>query len=708
MDEKMKIGWHIGNTDRGWATGGLYDSVSAASDAEHIIDPPDPCAVDIRLLMYVPQLLKVPDVGDGKTVLRLAGNRWHNGRLPLKRVAFVVFGLGWSWGLLVQDLVERLNNYKFETLDFPEAFRHRQLCRLAEYDLILAQNATQVAHFDDDCLPRTVARLGGNMTFKEVSTVDNVDKILENMGKCAAIIATNQTLYDVAKSVNEHVYLIPNGINLDEWYPKKLGYFVWQNPPLVGFVGNIKTQEKRDYKGYDITVQACHALGLNVKQALYGNNQIPHERMMADFWHQIDVLVLPTAGEGCSNSIMEALACGVPVITTRAAGYHGERLTHCDNVLFCERTAASIQACLEELIRFPGLTAMIGKNGRKFAEEHHDITNIAAEYQRVFDEVAARNKHLPPPASVRNGQVKILNYVWASGSWSWGAVMGDLQKWLVDEFPMVNVPHPKPGEDQAAIAKQYPEHCFFLQNINQIGFVPKNRRRKTISRLGGIMNFAGDNRAQQYLEEMAGLAALIATNKELYDIGQAANPNTYLIPNGRNLRAWKPKPGKEFNAQKPVIGFIGNVLTAAKTKYKGYDLVTRVCRDMGLELRQMLYKQNQVQNSEMQRTFWHQIDLFILPTDGEGCNNAIMEALCCGVPVITTTTAGYHGETLTDGESVIFCDKSYEGVMIAVKRMIGNPDLFKRLSLAGRKYAEAHHDVVKIAEQYRDVFRKHY
>ena len=136
--------------------------------------------------------------------------------------------------------------------------------------------------------------------------------------------------------------------------------------------------------------------------------------------------------------------------------------------------------------------------------------------------------------------------------------------------------------------------------------------------------------------------------------------------------------------------------------------MARACRDIGLELRTMAYKQNHIPNEQMQADFWHQIDLFVLPTDGEGCSNSIMEALCCGIPVITTEKAGYHGETLTDGLNVVFCEKSYPGVMNCLKRFIGNPDLFYSLSVQGRKFAEQHHDIVDISERYRNVFRRYY
>jgi len=241
----------------------------------------------------------------------------------------------WSWGLIVSEIIKQCG-YDVDRVFIPDA-------KPRVYDVLLSQ---QVTLFRQWLTPngKVITRLGGNMTFDEIES-SAAKFYLEKMSKCFAVIATNKFLYDVSKKVNHRTYLIPNGINLDVWRPTK-NKTTGKNI-IVGFVGNINQPAYRKYKGYDMAKNVCSGIsGVTFRHALFGDNQIPHEKMMDEFYHKIDVLLHPTAGEGCSNTLMEAAACGVPIITTRCAGYHGELMKHRDNVLFCNRDEQSIGECI--------------------------------------------------------------------------------------------------------------------------------------------------------------------------------------------------------------------------------------------------------------------------------------------------------------------------------------------------------------------------
>ena len=210
-----------------------------------------------------------------------------------------------------------------------------------------------------------------------------IGEYTRNMSQCYAVVTTNTHLYSIAKNANPNTYMITNGIDLDKWKPAKNRIFD-VNQPLIGFIGNIASPSKRDYKGYDYVVEACNQLGLNMTERLYGVNQLPHEEMIKKFWNKIDIFILPTKGEGCSNSIMEALACGVPVITTREAGYHGEFCQEGTNILFCKRSVEGVKIAIEQFMKNPWLFYRLSMMGREFAIKHHNIKKIAGMYRDLF------------------------------------------------------------------------------------------------------------------------------------------------------------------------------------------------------------------------------------------------------------------------------------------------------------------------------------
>ena len=231
---------------------------------------------------------------------------------------------------------------------------------------------------------KIVSRMGGTRTFDLSKTP--FDDELKQVG---AVIATNEKLFEIGKRNNDNTFLLPNGIDLQLFKPRLQRQQPFNNnssnPFVVGFSGNIDGEMCMNYKGWKYFVQATLRLrpSITTKTMLYKHNQIPHDRMPKDFYHQIDCLVLPSIDEGCSNVVMEALACGVPVLLTKV-GFHGERLEDNTNCLFIERDIDSIMSKITLLMKVPELRAKLAFEGRLFAETNHDIDKIAQEYDRIF------------------------------------------------------------------------------------------------------------------------------------------------------------------------------------------------------------------------------------------------------------------------------------------------------------------------------------
>ena len=250
------------------------------------------------------------------------------------------------------------------------------------FDLILIQNIDTLKLITKG-RHKMVSRMGGTRTMDITKTPFDSE-----LKQVAAIIATNGKLFEIGERNNDNAFLIPNGIDLQLFKPRLQRQQPYNNnnrPFITGFAGNIMGKMCMNYKGWKYYVQATIQLypKVETKDFLFRHNQIAHERMPEEFYHKIDCLILPSIDEGCSNVTMEALACGVPVLTTKV-GFHGERLENGVNCLFIKRDVDDIMDKIQLLMDTPELRNKLSFEGRLFAENNHDINKIACEYDRVF------------------------------------------------------------------------------------------------------------------------------------------------------------------------------------------------------------------------------------------------------------------------------------------------------------------------------------
>jgi len=123
----------------------------------------------------------------------------------------------------------------------------------------------------------------------------------------------------------EPTVVAEDGVDLRFFRPKNLERFgAKQKRPLtIGWVGNSEwnASSGTDRKGFvTILKPAIDALkreGLRVELKLADRavKQIPHAAM-PDFYAELDVLVCTSEIEGTPNPVLEACACGVPILTT--------------------------------------------------------------------------------------------------------------------------------------------------------------------------------------------------------------------------------------------------------------------------------------------------------------------------------------------------------------------------------------------------------
>jgi glycosyltransferase involved in cell wall biosynthesis len=108
------------------------------------------------------------------------------------------------------------------------------------------------------------------------------------------------------------------------------------------------------------------------------------------------VFCLPTwYREGLPKVILEAMACGRPVVTTDTPGCR-EAVRHEDNgLLVPPRDVEALAAAIERLVGDPDLRRRLGARGRQRAEREFSTERVCAETLAVFDEVSGRERNRP-------------------------------------------------------------------------------------------------------------------------------------------------------------------------------------------------------------------------------------------------------------------------------------------------------------------------
>lgn len=123
---------------------------------------------------------------------------------------------------------------------------------------------------------------------------------------------------------------------------------------------------------------------LNLDVELKGN--MPNAALPAEL-NLAEIFVLPSLWEGHPKTILEAMACGRPVIGTDVPGIR-ELIVHGENGYLCQPDSASIRAAVETLLGNKELQAHLGKKARAFVEEHFSLERILGMELAMLQHVA--------------------------------------------------------------------------------------------------------------------------------------------------------------------------------------------------------------------------------------------------------------------------------------------------------------------------------
>ena len=122
-------------------------------------------------------------------------------------------------------------------------------------------------------------------------------------------------------------------------------------------------------------------LGLSEVALLPGaSNQVP-ELMRA-----MDVFVLPSLNEGVSNTLLEAMASGLPVLASRVGGNPEMVPQGAGGQLFAAGDVGLLSQLLERYVDEPDLRRVHGLHARAWVEQRFSIQSMVRSYASFYDQ----------------------------------------------------------------------------------------------------------------------------------------------------------------------------------------------------------------------------------------------------------------------------------------------------------------------------------
>ena len=191
-----------------------------------------------------------------------------------------------------------------------------------------------------------------------------------------------------------------------------------------------------------------------------------------------------------------------------------------------------------------------------------------------------------------------------------------------------------------------------------------------------------------------------------------------VIHGGANTQLFEPKNLERFDSienRKIIIGWSGNSKWGSwdgknGSDVKGVDTIlipaVKQLQEEGYQIELKLADRNiKFTPIKEMKEFYNSIDLYICVSEQEGGPNTILEAMCCGVPIISTNV-GFVQEVLGKKQSKFIIDeRNIDNLKEKIKQLYSQKTMFKELSKENLEEIEKHsYDI--IAKKFKEFFEK--
>jgi len=102
-----------------------------------------------------------------------------------------------------------------------------------------------------------------------------------------------------------------------------------------------------------------------------------------------DIFVLPSLSEGMSNVLLEAMACGLPVVATTVGGNTDLIKDRHNGILVSPGDPIALSEAIMELLENDALARTLGAAARKTVEDHYSLEYISDSYLQLYNRLVS-------------------------------------------------------------------------------------------------------------------------------------------------------------------------------------------------------------------------------------------------------------------------------------------------------------------------------
>lgn len=215
-----------------------------------------------------------------------------------------------------------------------------------------------------------------------------------------AVVANSDGLKKLAQNFypKQKILTIPNGVDLDFFRQTERD---WSTANII-FLGRVVYQ-----KGLDILIEALKSLThLEWNLSIVGDGSFKKalisqvkecklaQRVHFIGWQtkdklpyiysQATIFVYPSRHEGMPNSVLEAMASGLPIIATDIAGNEELVANMKNGILVPSEDPSALANALEMLINDAKKRKTMGQESRRIVEKYYSWEKTAAQYMKIM------------------------------------------------------------------------------------------------------------------------------------------------------------------------------------------------------------------------------------------------------------------------------------------------------------------------------------